>query len=107
MRKKVLKRILVHTEQGDSLQEKGNIDVEITIDALYHQKKYDTVIFFSGDSDFLALVTHLRQKGKQVFVYSSKNNISEELRTGSNGYVDILTIKEDIWGRPLKHREQK
>lgn len=104
VRKKELKRISIATPEGESIEEKGNMDVEITIDALHHIKKYNTAIFFTGDSDFLALITYLQQGGKKVYVFSSKNNISEELRTGSNGYFDVLNLKEDIWGRELKRR---
>lgn len=106
VRKKVLKRIMIHTEIGDGFSEKGNMDVEITIDAIHHKDKYDTAIFFSGDSDFLALVNYLRKGKKEVYVYSSKNNVSEELRTGANGYVDVLKITDDIWGRELRHRAE-
>jgi len=104
VRKKELKRIPVTTEQGESIEEKGNMDVEITIDAMYHFKKYGTAIFFTGDSDFLALVTHLRRGGKKVYIFSSRNNISEELRTGADGYFDVLTLSDDIWGRELRFR---
>ena len=70
-------------------------------------KKYDTVVLFTGDSDFLALVTYFRRNGKKVYIFSSKNNVSEELKTGGDGYFDVLKIKEDIWGRELKHRIEK
>lgn len=101
VRKKELKRIAIHSEDGDRVEEKGNMDVEMTIDVIHAIKKYDTAVLFSGDSDFLALVTYVRRLGKKVFIYSSKNNISEELRTGANGYTDVLTIKTDIWGRVI------
>jgi len=107
VRKKELKRIKITSEEGDSIQEKGNMDVEMTIDALHHMKNYDEAIIFSGDSDFLSLIKYLRNGGKKVFVYSSKNNVSEELRTGADGYTDVLTIGDDIWGRDLKYRESK
>lgn len=107
VRKKELKRITQHTELGDSIQEKGNMDVEITIDALHFFKKYSTAVLFTGDSDFLALVNYLRNGGKKVFIFSSKNNISQELRTGGDGYYDVLNIEEDIWGRDLRHRGDK
>jgi uncharacterized LabA/DUF88 family protein len=100
VRKKELKRIAI----GSAFEEKGNMDVEITLDAMHQKDSYDTAIFFSGDSDFLALVTYLRNGGKKVFVYSSKNNISHELKTGGDGYTDILNIKDDIWGKPLVRR---
>jgi uncharacterized LabA/DUF88 family protein len=104
VRKKELKRISIITENGEGIEEKGNMDVEITIDALHNIKKYNTAVFFSGDSDFLSLVSYLRRAGKKVYIFSSKNNISEELRTGGDGYFDVLKIKEDIWGRELHHR---
>ena len=104
IRKKELKRISIITENGEGIEEKGNMDVEITIDALHNIKKYDLAVLFSGDSDFLALVTYLRRAGKKVYIFSSKNNISEELRTGGDNYFDVLKIEEDIWRRELKHR---
>ena len=107
VRKKELKRITVHTEVGDSIDEKGNMDVEMTIDAIHHKNKYDIAIFFSGDSDFLALINYLRAGGKKVYIYSSRNNVSEELRTGGDGYTDLLKIEDDIWGRELKYRSKK
>ncbi|MFA5169800.1 MAG: NYN domain-containing protein [Candidatus Paceibacterota bacterium] len=103
--KKELKRISVITEHGEAIEEKGNMDVEITIDSIHHLKKYDVAVFFTGDSDFLALVTYLKNHGKKVYIYSSKNNISQELKTGANGYMDIIKISE-IWGKELKHRAE-
>jgi len=92
--------------KGGVFHEKGNMDVEITIDAIHHINKYDTAVFFSGDSDFLALIKYIRNGGKKIYVFSSKNNISEELRTGSDGYTDILSVNDDIWGRDLKYRKE-
>jgi len=103
--KKQLKRISVVNENGVAIEEKGNMDVEMTIDAMLHFKKYDTAIFFTGDSDFLALVTYLKNHEKKVFIFSSKNNVSYELRTGADGYTDILDI-DGIWGKEVKHRAE-
>ena len=106
VRKKELKRISIVTPAGESIEEKGNMDVEITIDAIHHLRKYDEAIFFTGDSDFLALITYLRRGGKKVFIFSSRNNVSQELRTGGDGYFDILDVQEDVWGKELKHRKK-
>ncbi len=54
--KKELKRIMVAGAAGESGEEKGNMDVEMTIDALRHMDKYEVAALFTGDSDFLALV---------------------------------------------------
>lgn len=104
--KKELKRINVIINQGQAIQEKGNMDVEITIDAIHNLNKYNTAVFFSGDSDFLALVSYLRRNGKKVYIFSSKNNVSQELRTGADGYTDVLGVNDDIWGRKLVRRSK-
>ncbi|MDD4931202.1 MAG: NYN domain-containing protein [Candidatus Colwellbacteria bacterium] len=106
VRKKELKRISINTEEGEIIEEKGNMDVELTIDAIHFSYEYDTAVFFSGDADFLALVTYLKRKGKKVFIFSSKNNISRELRTGGDGYSDILELEDDVWGRDIKRRPE-
>ncbi|MFH1564830.1 MAG: NYN domain-containing protein [bacterium] len=107
VRKKELKRIQILTEEGQTIEEKGNMDVEITIDAIHYITKYDIAVLFTGDSDFLALVSYLRRGGKKVYIFSSKNNISRELKTGGDGYFDILNIKENIWGRELNYRAKR
>lgn len=108
VRKKVLKRITIHHEGlGDAIQEKGNMDVEMTIDVVHNCKKFNTAVLFTGDSDFLALVNYLKSRDKKVYIYSSKNNISQELKSGGNGYCDVLKIDEDIWGKELKFKEEK
>ena len=104
VRKKELKRIIVTEGDGEFIQEKGNMDVEISIDAVHHLAKFQTAVFFTGDSDFLSLVAYLRGAGKKVYIFSSKNNVSIELRTGADGYIDVLGLP-DIWCRELKRRE--
>jgi len=99
--KKQLKRIRTENEIGEEgIKEKGDMDVEISIDIMSNINNYDTVVLFSGDSDFLALVSYLKNHNKKVYIFSSKNNISTELRTSGDGYCDILTIN-DIWRNKL------
>ena len=105
--KKELKRIHVSTEDGEHIQEKGNMDVEITIDALHHIQKYNTAALFSGDADFLALVKYLHHRNKKVFIFSSRNNVSQELRTAGDAYFDVLSLGDGIWGKEIQHRKHK
>lgn len=108
VRKKPLKRIAAENSKfSDGLVEKGNMDVELAIDAVHNVDKYDTAVLFTGDSDFLALVKFIRSRDKKVYIYSSRNNVSSELRTGGDGYVDILSVDSGIWGKEMYYREQK
>lgn len=108
VRKKELKRIAVDNSKfEDGLIEKGNMDVELAIDAVHHVSKYDTAVLFTGDSDFLGLVKFIRARDKKVYIFSSRNNISSELRTGGDGYIDLLSIDGKVWGREMRYRGQK
>lgn len=106
VRKKPLKQIKVVNGDELSLQEKGNMDVEMAIDVVNQVGNYDEAVLFTGDSDFLALIRFTRNKGKRVYVYSSRNNVSTELRTGADGYTDVLKIEDDIWRSEVKRREK-
>lgn len=106
VQKKPLKRIALTDVQGEAILEKGNMDVEMTIDAVHRVSQFDTAVLFSGDSDFLALVRYLKRAGKRVHVLSSKNNASQEMKTGADSYLDLLEVPVDIWGRELKRRNE-
>jgi uncharacterized LabA/DUF88 family protein len=108
VRKKELKRIMAADSKfDDGLIEKGNMDVELTIDAVHYLSKYDTAVLFTGDSDFLSLVKFIHARDKKVYVFSSLKNVSTELRTGGDGYIDMLSIDGEIWGRGMRFRDQK
>jgi|SRR3989344_2022867 len=64
---------------GGKLLPKGNLDVELALDAFSRESQFDTLILFSGDSDFAHLLDLLKRKGKQVIVVSTRNHISREL----------------------------
>lgn len=81
-------------ERGDI--RKANFDVEITIDVLEMIDKFDTLVLFSGDSDFDYLIRKLRSKGKIVVVISTKHHISKELIASSNKYIDIKKLRSFI-----------
>jgi uncharacterized LabA/DUF88 family protein len=68
----------------------------MTIDMIKYREKYDIAIMFTGDSDFLPVIRELHRDNKKVYIYSTKNAVSEELRTGGDGYYDIAKIPELI-----------
>ena len=89
---KSLKIIKQEDISKDNLR-KANFDVEIAVDALEMANKFDTLVLFSGDSDFDYLVKNLRNKGKKVIVVSTKYHIAKELITSGNKYVDLKKLK--------------
>lgn len=81
-------------ERGDI--RKANFDVEIAVDVIEMINNFDTLVLFSGDSDFDCLLRKLRSKNKNVLVISSKYHISKELIENSDKYIDIKSLKEAI-----------
>lgn len=75
---------------------KANFDVEIAVDAMDMTDTFDTLILFSGDSDFAYLVRKLKEKGKRVFVFSTRYHISKELIGSCDKYFDILGFKKEF-----------
>ena len=47
---------------------KGNMDIELAVDAMRLSDSLDHIVIFSGDGDFRSLVAALQQKGKRVSV---------------------------------------
>ena len=72
---------------------KANFDVEIAVDSMEMIDQFDTLILFSGDSDFDYLIKNLRTKGKRIIVVSAKYHISKELISSSNKYIDLKKLK--------------
>lgn len=106
VKKKPLKQIHGNAGGNHYVVEKGNMDVEIAVDAIHHINNYGTAVFFTGDCDFLPVVNYIKGMGKKAFIFSSKGSISSELKTGGSGYFD-LADQEFIWGAELKHREKQ
>lgn len=73
--------------------EKCDFDVEITLTALRRINDYDTVMLWSGDGDFNALVRHLRKKGKKVIVVSPWEFFSSELQINHDVHVNPGRLK--------------
>ena len=74
---------------------KGNIDVDLTIDAIVLKDLYDSFILFSGDGDFVSLIKFLKTLNKYCLVISTKNHISIELIREVK-YIDFKKLRSEI-----------
>jgi len=74
---------------------KGNLDVELTIDAIHNRDDFQTIILFSGDSDFEALLKYMRAYNKNCIVVSAKDHVSIELIKQSK-FIAIKKLRREI-----------
>lgn len=91
---KPIKMIPNYDEDGKYLGKlpKCNFDVEITMDVLTKIHKYDTVMIFSGDSDFGSLLQYVKNKGKKVVVVCTRNRLSKELQSVADKVIPAETL---------------
>ena len=64
------------------------------------RNKFDTIMLFSGDSDFEILLKHFRAEKKKVIVISTKKHISIELIKNCDKYINLKKLKELIERKP-------
>ena len=108
LKTKQLKKI-TDPETGE-ITYKGNLDIELVIDALTTIDQYDVFILFSGDSDFVPLITALRQQRKVVKAFSTKGFSSIDLVSelgmdfrDIHEYRSRLELKDDTNIQPSKN----
>jgi uncharacterized LabA/DUF88 family protein len=89
---------------------KGNMDIELAIDAMEQSDVVDHLVIFSGDGDFTSLVEALQRKGRKVTVVSSLSSqppmIADDLRRQADYFIDLASLKSEI-GREPSERPQR
>ena len=79
---------------------KGNMDIELTVDAMRMADVVDHIVLFTGDGDFRALVAALQLKGKRVSVISTLQTqpamVADELRRQADQFIDIADLEHSI-----------
>lgn len=87
---------------------KGNMDIELAVDAMRLAPNLDHIVIFTGDGDFRALVSALQEQGKRVSVVSTLETkpamVADELRRQADQFVDLADLEKHIsrdrGGRP-------
>jgi uncharacterized LabA/DUF88 family protein len=84
---------------------KGNMDIELAVDAMELAGHIDQIVLFSGDGDFRSLVEAVQRRGVYVTVVSSISSrppmIADELRRQADRFIDLTELKNVI-GRTLE-----
>lgn len=82
------------------LKIKGNMDIELALDAMTMAKSVDHIIIFSGDGDFRYLVQKIQDLGVKVTVVSTimttPSMIADELRRQADAFIDVYELAKII-----------
>lgn len=83
---------------------KGNMDVELAVDALDLADRIDHAVLFSGDGDFRPLAEALQRRGVRVSVVSSIRSsppmIADDLRRQADDFIELEELREAIGRTP-------
>ena len=83
---------------------KGNMDIELSVDAMRLSESLDHIVLFTGDGDFRALVAALQMKGKRVSVISTLQTqpamVADELRRQADQFIDLADLENMICRDP-------
>ena len=108
----IITKPLKYIKQKDgTFQTKGNMDIELAMGIIKTIDSLDLVILISGDSDYLAPIELVHDRGKSILIISFDELLSWELRTfaGDNKkckYLLLEDIKNQI-GRTKKTKQKR
>ncbi|MBC7156837.1 MAG: NYN domain-containing protein [Rhodobacteraceae bacterium] len=90
---------------------KGNMDIELAVDAMELAPKLDHIVLFSGDGDFRPLVEGLQRQGVRVSVVSTIRSsppmIADELRRQADNFIELDELRDVIGRPPRENREPR
>ena len=75
---------------------KGNMDIELAVDAMEMAGNLDHMVLFSGDGDFRSLVEAVQRRGVRVSVVSTITTqppmVADELRRQADDFIDLVHL---------------
>jgi len=86
---------------------KGNMDIELAVDAMELAEHVDQMVLFSGDGDFRSLVEAVQRRGVRVTVVSTISSqppmIADELRRQTDVFTDLVELRSRLGRDPSDH----
>lgn len=87
---------------------KGNMDIELTVDAMELAPHLDHIVLFSGDGDFRPMIESVQRQGVRVSVVSTIRSqppmIADELRRQCDNFIELDGLRDTI-GRPIRESD--
>jgi uncharacterized LabA/DUF88 family protein len=85
---------------------KGNMDIELAVDAMELAEHVDQIVLFSGDGSFRSLVEAVQRRGVRVTVVSSMSvrppMIADELRRQADVFTELTELRSKIGRAPAE-----
>jgi len=96
----VTKAVKEFTDASGRRKVKGNMDIELAVDAMDLANQIDQMVLFSGDGDFRSLVEAVQRHGVRVTVISTISSqppmIADELRRQADVFTDLAELQSKL-----------
>ena len=83
---------------------KGNMDIELAVNAMELAGHVDQIVLFSGDGDFRTLVEAVQRRGVRVTVVSTISSqppmVADELRRQADVFTDLMELRSKLGRDP-------
>ncbi|NJL50911.1 MAG: NYN domain-containing protein [Blastochloris sp.] len=93
-------------DQSGRRKVKGNMDIELAVDAMELAEHVDQIVLFSGDGDFRSLVEAVQRRGVRVSVISTVSTqppmVADELRRQADEFIDLASLSTKIGRDPAE-----
>jgi uncharacterized LabA/DUF88 family protein len=93
----VTKAVKEFTDASGRRKVKGNMDIELAVDAMALADQIDQMVLFSGDGAFRYLVEAIQRRGVRVTVVSTISTqppaIADELRRQADVFTDLAGFR--------------
>ena len=103
----VTKTAKEYTDSMGRRKVKGNMDIELAVDAMELIDTVDHFVLFSGDGDFRRLVEALQRRGRKVSVVSTTASqppmIADDLRRQADHFIELNSLEREL-GREMPER---
>lgn len=103
----VTKRVKEFMDPQGRRKVKGNMDIELTVNAMEIAPHIDEMVLFSGDGDFHSLVEAVQRRGVRVTIISTITTrppmIADELRRRADVFIDLADLRPKF-GRGSRER---
>src|SRR3954466_16398984 len=94
------------TEASGRRKVKGNMDIELAVNAMELAEHIDQMVLFSGDGDFRSLVEAVQRRGVRVTVLSTIATqppmIADELRRQADVFTDLVELQSKLGRDPAE-----
>jgi uncharacterized LabA/DUF88 family protein len=92
------------TDSAGRRKIKGNMDIELAVDAMELAPHVDQMVLFSGDGDFRSVVEAVQRRGVRVSVVSTITTqppmVADDLRRQADEFIDLMSMQAKIGRDP-------